>query len=77
MDIFTLCCYINLSLTLPLSCRMDRLPARSCLWAGAELDQFAVQCESAPPQSDDRPDESLLGWDGRLGEIDCSPVTGH
>lgn len=56
---------------------MDRLPVRRRLWASAGLDQFAVQCESAPPRSDDRPDETHLGWDGTLEETECFPDKGH
>lgn len=32
-----------------------------------------MRCESAPPQSGDRPDGSLLGWDGTLGETGGFP----
>lgn len=32
-----------------------------------------MRCESAPPQSGDRPDGSLLGWDGTLVETGGFP----
>lgn len=52
---------------------MGRSLARRCLWADAGLNQFAVQCESAPPQSADMPDDSHLGGDGTLAEVALLP----